>query len=305
MDNRPFASAIVPVYNDVAGLKLCLEALENQTYPKPKYEVIVVDNASDNSREIQDLVREYHQAIYTYQSIPGSYAARNQGISIARGEVIAFTDADCIPNRDWLETGIDNLIKVPNCGLVAGKIQIFSRNPGYLSPVEVYESIMALTQKEFLEIHKYGATANVFTWKKVIDEVGVFDPTLKSSGDVDWGRRVYARNYQQVYAENACVAHPARANFAQLYKRTIRHAGGVYDLLNRDRSNFWQQQSLFIKYLGFNLTPPVKFAWHHLFNPELKTLTQKIQIVYVMLFVRYITAWELCRLKFGATSARE
>jgi glycosyltransferase involved in cell wall biosynthesis len=303
--STPFVSAIVPVYNDAAGLKLCLEALENQTYPKSNYEVIVVDNASKNSPEIQDLVGQYHQATYTYQTIPGSYAARNQGISIAKGEVIAFTDADCIPHCDWMETGVDRLLDLPNGGLVGGKIEIFCKNPAKLTAVEVYETVMALTQQEFVEVHKYGATANVFTWKKVIDEVGVFDASLKSSGDVDWGRRVRARNYEQAYAENTRVAHPARSDFTQLYKRTIRHAGGVYDLFNRDKSDFWQQQSKFIQYLAFNLTPPVNFAWNQFFNPQLTTLTQKIQIVYVMLFVRYVTAWELCRLKFGGKSARE
>ncbi|MBO1348747.1 MAG: glycosyltransferase family 2 protein [Hormoscilla sp. GUM202] len=98
-------SVIIPVYNDAEPLRTCLECLENQTYPKESYEVIVVDNASQS--DTASVVNEFSQAMITYEKKPGSYAARNKGISVAKGEIIAFTDADCIPAADWIEKGVE------------------------------------------------------------------------------------------------------------------------------------------------------------------------------------------------------
>lgn len=303
--SNPFVSVIIPVFNDADRLKLCLESLENQSYPEHFYEVIVVDNASDKTQKISTVVMPYLHAIYAYESQPGSYAARNKGISLAKGEIIAFTDADCIPSADWLEKGVSHLLKNPNCGLVAGKIEIFFQNPEQLNTVEIYESIMALPQQEFFEKHQYGATANVLTRKTVIEDVGTFDQALKSSGDLEWGKRVYTHGYQQIYAEDVCIAHPAKRSFRQLYKRTIRHAGGIYDLYNNKNNSFFNRNLWFLRYLSFNLMPPLMFAVQTFNNLQLKTISHKIQVVLMLVFVRYVTAWELARLKLGGISARE
>jgi glycosyltransferase involved in cell wall biosynthesis len=298
-----FVSVIVPAYNDSDRLQICLQALENQTYPQCLYEVVVVDNASDDGSDVKGVVERYNRCIYSYESHPGSYAARNKGISLAKSEIIAFTDADCIPSTDWIAQGVRYLQEYPNCGLIAGKIEIFFKDPAKLTPVELYESLMALPQQEFLEKHRYGATANVFTTRKTIENVGVFDAKLKSSGDVEWGQRVYAAGYQQVYAENVRVAHPARSSFRELYKRTIRHAGGVYDLY--ERQSFIKGNHLLLKYLCFNLMPPLMFAFNTFLNPKLKNWQQKTQVTLMLFWIRYVTVWELCRLKMGGISSRE
>lgn len=64
MEHRssPFVSVIVPVYNDARRLRICLEALENQKYPKSLYEIIVVDNASDEAEDIKGVVAQFSQA---------------------------------------------------------------------------------------------------------------------------------------------------------------------------------------------------------------------------------------------------
>lgn len=118
-----FVSVIIPVFNDAERLKICLTALETQTYPQDCYEEIVVDNGSDES--LENIVKQFPQAKLAYCNNPGSYAARNHGISLAKGEILAFTDSDCIPASDWLTMGVKRLVATANCGLVAGKIEIF------------------------------------------------------------------------------------------------------------------------------------------------------------------------------------
>jgi glycosyltransferase involved in cell wall biosynthesis len=300
-----FVSVIIPVFNDAQHLKICLEALEKQSYQKNLYEVIVVDNASDPKENIAGVVSQFPQARTVYESHPGSYAARNKGISLSKGDVIAFTDADCIPALDWIEKGVKNLLRVPNCGLVAGKIQVFCKNPNQITPVELYEKILALPQQQFLEKDKYGATANVFTFRSVLETVGCFDEKLKSSGDLEWGQRVYSFGYKQIYAEDTCVAHPARSSFEQIYKRTIRLAGGFYDLRIRKESSFFKRNIIYLNNLFKNLIPPLMWMMTTFSNQELKKIDEKLKVAIVMVFIRYVYAWEMIRLKLGRVSARE
>src|ERR1044071_6513252 len=103
----PFVSVIVPVWNDSARLDRCLRALEEQTYPGDLYEVVVVDNGSDEP--LGPVIERHGRASLVRETKPGSYAARNTGLAHARGEVVAFTDADCLPAPDWIEQGVARL----------------------------------------------------------------------------------------------------------------------------------------------------------------------------------------------------
>lgn len=307
MTNRllPLVSVIIPVYNDGERLSLCLKALKQQTYPSDRYEVIVVDNASDKEANIRGVVEQFEGIRTAFECQPGSYAARNCGIAIAKGEAIAFTDADCIPAPNWLEKGIDHLVSVPNCGLVAGNIEVFFHNLQQPSVVELYESILAFRPQECLELHHYGVTANVFTWKQVIDRVGMFNSLLKSNGDIEWGQRIYASGYQQVYASDAVVAHPARYSWQQLRQKTRRYAGGAYDWRHNPKYSWRERNWYFVKAIAYNLMPPVMFAINNYSDPKLPKLHHKLKVILTMMFVRYLTVYELLRLKLGGVSLRQ
>ena len=300
----PFVSVIIPVYNDAARLKVCLEALHDQTYPKSRYEVIVVDNASDQEQNIESLVAQFEQACVTDESTPGSYAARNRGLALAKGEVIAFTDADCIPATDWLEKGVENLLEIPNCGLVAGKVELFFKDLNQPTPIELFESITAFPQQQLLEKYKGAATANVFTFKDVIDRVGLFDANFKSHGDLEWGQRVFKNRYAQTYADSVCVLHPARFSWAQLDQRTRRLAGGYYKLQSKQAASSFNRNRIFIVYLLKNLVPPLMFVFNTFRDHTLEGLKPKIDVCLVMFFVRYVSALEIVRIKLGRGTAR-
>ncbi len=297
--SSPFVSIIIPVFNDSERLKTCLEALENQTYSKNLYEVIVVDNGSDE--DIESVVNHFTQAVVAFESCPGSYAARNKGISVTKGDVLAFTDADCIPAPNWLEKGVANLLSIPQCGLVAGKIEFFFKDPNRPTAVELYDAHMiGLPQQKFIEKWRYGATANLFTFKRVVEDVGYFDDTLKSSGDKEWGQRVFAAGYKQTYADDTCVAHPARYFLSQLQKKLTRLTGGKQDLKRRRGYQFRG----FIEDLTKNLLPPLRAYFRIWSDEKLQGNKQKIQIISVMLLVRHLRVWELVRLQLGGKSTR-
>lgn len=306
--NQYFVSVIIPVYNDSERIKNCLEALEKQTYPHNLYEVIVVDNASDEVHCIKGVVTQFSHAIAAYEIRPSSYAARNKGISLAKGDIVAFTDADCIPAKDWIEKGVANLLSVPNCGLVAGKIEYFFKQPNKPTAVELYDSLTGIAQKRFLALN-YGATANVFTFKSVIDKVGGFDDKLKSSGDSEWGKRVFSFGYQQVYGEDTCVAHPARASYSEVCKQMRRITGGWHDMRKKQGYSYL---GLIKDIVTLDLRPPVKTIYRLLVGKQIfpwaegsaKEIKQRFELLYIIWFIRFVVIRERIRLFFGGESKR-
>ena len=296
--STPFVSVIVPVYNDPERLERCLQALENQTYATSSYEVIVVDNASDES--ITPIVGRFPHALSAHESRPSSYAARNTGLASARGDVIAFTDADCVPSPSWIERGVANLLGTPNCGLVAGKIEIFFKDPARPTGVELYEGLTALPQRKFVEVGRFGATANIFTLRSVFERVGLFDAETKSGGDVEWSQRVSNAGYSLIYADDASVAHPARHSLRELYIVTTRRIGGVHLLKHKKQASFLGIDRSFFG----DLIPPIRHSIHAITDSRLKSATDKAKVIGVMFFVRYVEAWERLRLRFGGLPQR-
>lgn len=234
--NQEFVSVIIPVYNDAERLEKCLAALEKQTYPQDLYEVIVVDNASTKS--IVEIINKYQQASATYEAQPGSYAARNRGISLAKGEILAFTDSDCIPAPDWIKKGVLALQNSPDCGIIGGRIELFFRDPSQLTAVELYEDLTAFPQKRHIERSNFTPTANLFTYKMLFEEVGNFNHKLKSNGDREWCQNVHRLGYGIKYAETVIVSHPARYSFKQIYRRYLRMAGGRADAYREKYQNY-------------------------------------------------------------------
>lgn len=297
----PFVSVIVPVFNDSKRLPLCLQALENQTYPKNSYEVIVIDNGSDES--IEPIVTRFRQARVGFEVRPSSYAARNKGISLAQGEILAFTDADSIPFTDWIEKGVVHLLRSPRCGLVAGRIEISCKNPARPTVVELYESKMYLLQKEYVEVGRFGATANLFTFREVFERVGPFDDNVKSSADAEWGQRVSSYGYRLMYADDTCVRHPARDSFGQLYRRVARVIGGLHDL-NHKKGGSHIDNGFIGKGFFVDSLPPIRSSTRVLLDPGIKGIDNKVKIIIVMFFVQYVQVWERIRLMMGGKSRR-
>src|SRR3712207_160037 len=99
-EGLPYVTVIVPVYNDAGRVGSCLAALEAQTYPRQRYEVIVVDNGSTDATPA--VVQSFRVRLLFERQVRSSYAARNAGLAEAKGVIIALTDSDCTPTPGWL-----------------------------------------------------------------------------------------------------------------------------------------------------------------------------------------------------------
>ncbi|MDP8299563.1 MAG: glycosyltransferase [Candidatus Tantalella remota] len=232
-------SVIIPVLNDSERLRGCLEALHVQTYFRDSIEIIVVDNGS--TEDIREVTDRFSNTIYVREEMPGPAAARNKGIESSKGEILAFTDSDCIPSAHWIEKGVQVLSGTPGCGLVAGKIKLFGQEDGEKNIMEEYDSITYMRQDVYVKKYGFGATANLFTSRAVMEKVGMFlsDVFKQASGeDTEWGRRVLRAGYVQVYCENAVVMHPAESSLGALINKTKRLAAGnhMVNKLEKDKT---------------------------------------------------------------------
>ena len=288
MSDTPYISVIIPAYNDSERLGKCLNALASQTYPSDSWEAVVVDN---NSAEAPaDLVSSFPFARLITESRPGSYAARNAGIGVARGDILAFTDSDCLPDAKWLECGVRHLLSDIRCGLVGGHVRIRYRDPEKPTPVEIYEAVMAFPQKRYIEVDHFGVTANVFTRRAVFDHVGKFNADLKSGGDLEWGRRVYEAGHSVIYAEDSIVDHPARRTFREIRSKMWRTSSVIRDLQRLMPDNPSVNRNPLRR-----LKPPLGIMVRIMRDRQLGPLTQRFYASFITCCLRYVVAVKVIR----------
>lgn len=217
-----YVSVIIPTYKDWARLRLCLEALENQAYPSNLFEVIIVNNAPGDNPPSFIILQNNFKIIE--EKLPGSYAARNAAIKIAKGEILGFTDSDCIPDEDWLKNAVNSFKKDNSVSRVAGPINIFTRNKKPRA-VELYDLIYAFPQKSHVD-QGVAVTANLFTYRKTFDEVGLFNSNTMSGGDIEWGRRAKMLGFTIKFSDDVIINHPARDSYKSLFEKAKRVGKG-------------------------------------------------------------------------------
>lgn len=222
--DKMFVSIIIPTYNDWHLLARCLRALACQSYPREHFEVIVVNNEPTSIMPKNfDLPTGFHLIT---EKKPGSYAARNAGIKKAAGDIVGFTDSDCIPDTNWIKNAVDYFNKNKSCTRIAGQVSVFfaSSTP---TKAELFDKVYAFPQRLYVASSGAAVTANMFTYKQVFDKVGFFDENLMSGGDILWGKIACKANNQIDYVEEVMVKHPATKTISHLTKRARRYAGGT------------------------------------------------------------------------------
>jgi glycosyltransferase involved in cell wall biosynthesis len=217
-------SIIIPVYNDQSGLSNCLRALENQSLPYQQFEVIVVDNASQPKMKLTN--KAELNCILEDSEKPGSYAARNVGLQIANGEVIAFLDADCLPEEDWLKQGLAAVQSAPLKTLVGGEVKLTaSKKP---TAIEIYQCLTGFGQQNNIEQQSFSATASLFVRREQALLIGEFNEDLLSGGDLEWSWRARALGFNIKFSPDTQVTTAPRKSLSAAIKQARRVAGGRY-----------------------------------------------------------------------------
>ena len=259
MDNEStMISVVIPAYNESDNIQACIDSLKAQSLPEKNYEIIVVDNNStDNTLE---LIKKLG-VVYTVEYKKGPAAAKNAGIPLANGNIIAFIDGDCIAAKDWLKNIVLGFEK-SEIGCVAGSIT--AREDNNLSPLESF-----LIKKEHLSQAQhiensflpFAATANAAYLKEVFDKVGLFDEKLLIGEDADlsWRMQIFT-NYKVLYVPESAVFHPYESRPKELFRQKRRHAYGSVMLYKKYRKyrqgeakslkqTYWEYRSIINRWI--------------------------------------------------------
>lgn len=202
--NLPFVSIIVPTYKRRDLLKRLLDSLLQISYPKDKYEVIVIGDSTydDNTVElVKNLTAIAPFKLYYLKCHhPSPSAKRNLGIKDARGEIIGFTDDDCVVDLNWISQAVPHFSDTSVAG-VQGRTSI--PPPSHLSPS--YHYATGITEPGY-------QTCNIFYRKEVLEEVGGFDEhfTSISREDSDIAFTLLEKGYNIATASEVIVEHPVR-----------------------------------------------------------------------------------------------
>ncbi|MFN3871967.1 MAG: glycosyltransferase [Ignavibacterium sp.] len=264
-----FVSVLIPFRNEEKNILKTLKSVESQDYPEERFEVIFIDDHSDdNSKKL--LEKNISKGNIKVISVPKDYSVKahkkraiRYGIENSKGQIIITTDADCIHNKDWLKT----------------LLSFFDDQTGFVSgPVKFVESknlFGRLQELEFAGLVITGAgligsnspticnAANIAYRKKVFDEVGGFSLQMNlSSGDDELLMQKIFKdtNYKIKFAldKNAVVETEANENLKQFYQQRKRWASK--GLFYKNKSLVLKLILIYLFYLSLLIQPILGFT---------------------------------------------
>ena len=227
---HPLFSIVIPAYNAADTIVPCLRALANQTVPRRRYEIIVVDDGSTDATAevVQQFIRGEEAANSAPQPVidpggssdpssllwglsklirqshQGAAVARNTGAQKARADIVLFLDADCVPERTWLErmtqalrqrnvAGVSGVVRTRQTGLIPRFIQ-----------AEYDARYERIAQRAYIDFVSSG-TAGYH--RQAFAAVGGFATVLGGAEDVDLSFRLCDAGYRLVFKPGAVVYH--------------------------------------------------------------------------------------------------
>jgi GT2 family glycosyltransferase len=217
-------SVIIPTFNRKDSLRACLAAVTRQDHPD--YEVVVVDDAStDGTGEI--VGREFPPVRYLRQDMNGGQVrARNRAISVATGDLLAFTDDDCVPEPGWLRLHAAHYAD-PRVGAVGG--------PQIPRSLSFYDKFfIAHYAEEYRGQHRIEritawerlVSGNMSVPRAVLQRLGVFDERFLSGSDADLVRRICRAGYVVISDAELGVEHLKAYTLRTFLQERFRKASG-------------------------------------------------------------------------------
>lgn len=225
-------SVVVPVRDMGDSLGACLTALTRQSVTP--HEILVVDNGSrDHTAEV---IRSF-PVTYLFEERPGAAAARNHGIRAATGEVVAFTDADCVAAQSWV-----GAIAAP---FVEPEVQVVAGTPMPMRDVTpliaTYATLIGQLDPRATLSHPrfpYAPTSCVAVRRSVLQRVGGFDPTYRTYEGADLFYRMHRQGLLSWrIAPRAVVFFRTRSDLRAFIRQNYRYGQGYGQFCRRYRDD--------------------------------------------------------------------
>jgi glycosyltransferase involved in cell wall biosynthesis len=196
----PGISIVIPAHNEGKRIARCLEALRNQSLDRGQYEVIVVDDGSEDDT-VDVAARQGARVVR--QPRKGAAAARNRGIDEARGEIILFTDADCIPEEHWAER-LSTPLTQPDVQGAVGRINTRQDHwVACLTQVELNERYSRMGRQERIDFVGSGTCG----FKRSLLCRNRFDESFGWAEDLELSFRLANGGNRMIFVPDAVVEH--------------------------------------------------------------------------------------------------
>lgn len=233
LSSYPCVSVVVACFNGAKTLKACLQSLLCLNYPE--YEVILVDDGSTDATP--QIAAQYEAIRYLPQRHHGLSVARNTGIAAAAGDIVAFLDADCRADKDWLYYLVGDLLPTPFAGIggpnflppedspAAAAVMV---SPGGPAPVMLTNRVAEHIPGCNMAFHKWA-----------LEEIGRFDPVFRRAGDdVDVCWRLQECGHSLGFSPSGFVWHYRRST-VPAYIRQQQGYGEAEALLERKHPEYF------------------------------------------------------------------
>ncbi len=249
----PSVTVIVPVHNGEQTIQPLLESLQKLNYDRNKVEVIVVDgNSTDKTQEI---VKKYPVKLVIEEK-KGLNLARNIGIKFSNGEIIAFTDSDCIVPPNWITKIVENF-KDPKVSCVGGSAKALERD--FISQYadnSIVRLMPFFTKREELEkvkpFFRHPAGCNMAFRRKVAEEVGFFDENIQYGFDeVEFADRICKAGYKMVLDPDVFVWHKHRSTLKEFLRQNFQYGKGSGLVFKKNRLKDAVSKWSFLSIIGF------------------------------------------------------
>ncbi|MBH41206.1 MAG: hypothetical protein CL685_00650 [Candidatus Magasanikbacteria bacterium] len=193
----PFCSIVICTYNREKQLKKCLQSLHNLHYPKEKCEIIVVnDGSTDNTRYYLSQIKTKRFRVIHHNKNRGISCARNTGIANTTHNLIAFTDDDCVVDKNWLSR-ITKTGRLSQSDIVFGKTHYMQKNNTARFPEKI------------VSISRWPGAGNILYKKEVFEKAGGFDSVFDAyhNEDSEMAIRAVAHDFSFSYEPQALCFH--------------------------------------------------------------------------------------------------
>ena len=293
--STPAISVIIPHLNQPDGLEACLASLDAQSLERSYFEVIVVDNGSFSNPE--DVIRKHPGTNLLRELQPGPGPARNLGSRHAASGILAFIDADCLAEREWLQNALQTMNSSPEKTILGGDVRIWRDRTQKITAIEAYESVFGFRNKLYIEQHHYSVTANLVVRRSDFLEIGAFSG-IAFAEDMEWGQLALQTGFRLIFAPKMIVFHPARRSLRELCKKWDRQ---IQHYLNKEREQgnpAWRIRWIF-RALAVLGSPAIDFANVLRSDRIEEGGWARAGAILVLLAIRTHRAWKMLNLLFA------
>ncbi|MGV7223630.1 MAG: glycosyltransferase [Nitrospinales bacterium] len=229
-EKYPFFSIIVPTYNRPRKIALCLEALSRINYPHSRFEVIVVDDGSRPpvQTHTSPFFDKMNLTVITQENA-GPSLARNVGAKCAKGDFLAFTDDDCMPASDWLQTLSLRFKVSPGCAIVGRSVNALEESVYDTASQMLIEYLHAYYNQDPGQAC-FITSNNLSLPTKQFEAVGGFDTIFLNAGgeDREFCEHLRHHGYRIIYAPEVVVHHSHGLTFSSFWRQQFNYGRGAF-----------------------------------------------------------------------------